>query len=207
MAFNFEELTCQIRLYMLYEFLSEWFSDNPYISKQLSEAGVAAFPKLMCQALLEGDQQSLCESLSLEEYWKKYRDNAVKMLSYSEFNIWYIRGLSKRLLDEGVEYCEIYKAAPSSTDNSECAQYENQLISVLDVYNGHRIRYHGPNKDHAAFSIPAGPWCHHTIRRVVNVVGDTDYKDAEIEQLHDILDAHDSGIFRGSFRMTYGNLT
>lgn len=181
MAMNFEELDGTTRRYMLAEFEAEESSGNPYRGKGLSPAGRAAFANLMREALRAGDDQTLIGSLSQASYWnptetyvrngleRERRVNvqqAAERLGLTEFNTWYVRGLAKRLMEEGVTRCQAYRAATPKWEPGECSAHEGQIFSVEEIYRGHRARYWPEPGDDTAMSIPFGPGCHHTIRRV-----------------------------------------
>ncbi len=173
---KFEELDDVTRQYMLREFEAEESSGNPYRGKNLSAVGRVEFGGLIRQAIRSGDEQTLIASLLNSSYWnptdrRGYRinqQNEAERLGLTEFNTWYVRGLAKRLMDEGVAECQVYRAgipkwgAPSE----ECMAHEGQIYSVEVVYFGHRARYWPEPGNRAALSIPLGPNCHHTIRRV-----------------------------------------
>jgi hypothetical protein len=172
---NFEELDDTTRHYMLSEFEAEEAAANPYRSKTLSLTGRQAFPRLLSDAIQNGNEESLIVALSEPSHWKPTdargaRINirqAAERLGLTEFNTWYVRGLSKRLIEEGVTHCEVYRAGyPSGGPNSECVQHEGQVYLVEDIYRGHRARYWPEPGNRNALSIPIGPSCHHTIRRV-----------------------------------------
>lgn len=172
---NFEELDDITRRYMLAEFEAEEAAGNPYRSKTLSLAGREAFPRLLRGAIQTGNEGSLIQDLSHPSYWKPTdargaRINvrqAAERLGLTEFNTWYVRGLSKRLMEEGLTHCEVYRAGnPSGTPNSECTLHEGRVYPVEEIYGGHRARYWPEPGNRGALSIPIGPSCHHTIRRV-----------------------------------------
>ena len=183
---NYEELTCQVRLYMLWEFLSDWFKSGISSAEELSEYGLAVYPKLMCKAILEEDQQYLYESMSASEYWVNYQDHTVKCLTYYDFNIWYVKGLSKLLMDEGVEYCEVYNILLSTPDDDFHVKPARLKIKVTDIYNISQ-----PFRIHFTTSPTFTLWCLPTVRRLS-------------EDL--ITDNEESNKFHASFRMTYGTV-
>jgi hypothetical protein len=179
--FNFEELDDITRQYMLSEFRTEEASGDPYRSTLLSSAGLAAFPRAMGEAIQHGNEETLARALSDGTYWhptetrfrsgKAYpaRVNPVKAaerLALTEFNTWYVRGLARRLMEEGEQYCEVYRAAPAWEPRSECLQHEGAIYAVKEIYEGHRARYWPRPGNTKALSIPVGPYCHHSIRRV-----------------------------------------
>ena len=180
MAMNFEELDDITRGFMLREFEAE-LAGNPYISDGLSPEGRGAFPGLMRDAIRRGNEESLATALAQPRYWhpaETYRtktgriaerrvnvQHAAERLALTEFNTWYVRGLGRRLMDEGVTHCQAYRGAEPKWALAECAQHEGQVFPVEDIYRGHRARY-WPVPNPAAMSMPFGPSCHHTIRRV-----------------------------------------
>jgi hypothetical protein len=179
--FSFEELDEETRRWMLIEFQDEENSGKPYRSPRLSEIGLANYPDIMEKAISNGNEEYLKEALSQQEYWnsaesshkglKVYSktinyEKAAKSLAYSEFNTWYVRGLARRLIEEGVDKCQVYRAAIAEEPRTECLQHENEIYSVKEIYAGHRARYWGDSINPTAFSIPVGPNCHHSIRRV-----------------------------------------
>ena len=184
--FLFEELDDGItRGYMLQEFNIEQESGNPYESKLLTAVGLEAFPKAMAEAIQYGNEETLSAALSNPKYWhleetrtragKLYRakitpSKAAERLAQTEFNTWYVRGLAKKLLEEGEQFCQVYRAAPAWEPREECLSHEGKTYPVKDIYEGHRIRYWPPPGNPGALSIPAGPYCHHTIRRLTGSV-------------------------------------
>ena len=180
MGMNFEELDAVTRRWMQVEFDDEESGGSAYRGKGLSPTGKAAFPGLMQAAIREGDEETLSDALMNATYWEPteqyvrnrvVRDRQVNVrqaaerLSLTEFNTWYVRGLARRLMDEGVTNCQAYRAAAPKWEPAECSQHEGQIYEVRVIYVGHRVRY-WPEPGTSAISIPYGPGCHHTIRRV-----------------------------------------
>lgn len=181
MAMRFEELDAATRASMLNGFRVEETSGLPYRSKTLSGAGLTAFPDLMEVAIREGDETTLARNLSVPSFWnptetyerqgvlRERRINVAQVaerLAITEFNTWYVRGLSGRLLDEGVARCQVYRASMPRREPAECSDHEGDVYDVLTVYDGHRARYWPEPGNPQAISIPYGPGCHHTIRRL-----------------------------------------
>jgi len=178
--FVFEELD-STRKYMLEEFNIEQESGNPYFSSLLTPIGLDVFPKAMREAIQHGNEETLTNVISNTTYWysdekrtragKPYRARitpykAAQRLAQSEYNTWYVRGLAKKLLEEGEQFCQVYRAAPAWQPREECLSHEGRVYHVRDIYEGHRARYWPPPGNPGALSIPVGPYCHHTIRRV-----------------------------------------
>ena len=181
MAMSFEELDETTRRCMLEEFEAEMAGDNPYYGRNLSPMGREMFPELMSQAIKDGNEETLRVALNRADLWnpteRQVRKGVVRQrrinvrqqserLALTEFNTWYVRGLARRLLDEGETRCQVYRAAvPKWGEPAACHEHEGEIIPVSAIYEGHRARY-WPTENRQALSIPFAPNCHHTIRRV-----------------------------------------
>ena len=165
--FRFEELTDETRAVMLQEFEAEESGGNPYRSPLLSYEGLDVFPEAMRNAIIAGDEESLEDELAEPEYWERFNfESDTRRLAKTEFNTWYVRGLARRLMDEGIETCEIYRAADAQKPSSgECPLYEGAILRLQDVYDGHRANYWFCPENPNAVSVPAHPNCLYTIRR------------------------------------------
>lgn len=181
MPMQFEELDETTKAYMLRELENEEVGGNPYLSHGLSPTGRVAFPALLRQAIQVGSEVTLIEALNRVDYWhptEPYVRNGVERerqvnvaqaserLGLTKFNTWYVRGFSKRLLDEGHTQCQAYRAAQPKWEHAECSAHEGQIFPVAEIYANHRVRYWPPPGDESKQSIPFGPGCHHTIRRI-----------------------------------------
>ena len=93
-------------------------------------------------------------------------EQSAMRLAQSEFSTWYVRGLARRLLEEGVESCEVYLAEEPDGASGECVLHEGMVLPVGDVYRGHRARYWPAPGDRSALSVPSSPNCRHLIRRI-----------------------------------------
>jgi hypothetical protein len=178
MAMSFEELDGSTRRFMLLEFDAEQRSTSPYRGRNLTAQGIPASISHIREALESGTEQSLTAALSSEVYWNAVETytrsgtartralnfrQCAERLALTEFNTWYVRGFSRRLLEEGIGQCQVYLASlPKWT---ECLHAEGQLCEVQVVYAAHRIRYWPEPGDESAFAIPYSPNCRHTIRR------------------------------------------
>ena len=166
--FRFEDLDVTTRQWMLEEFQQEYNSANPYYGKALTEAGRRAFINEMERVIQDpnGNEVALAMALSVPSYWINHPESNAQRLAITEFNTWYVRGLCRRLIEENVEFCEIYRAGPAAEPRAECTSWEGRQFKVREVYDGHRVRYWPLPGNPNAFSIPAGPNCHHSIKRI-----------------------------------------
>jgi hypothetical protein len=94
-------------------------------------------------------------------------ENRAKVFALTDFNTWYVRAICVLLMEEGIEECEIYRAEKAYEPRGECLGLEGRRLSVREVYAGHRARYYPEEtKNPLALSVPIGPNCHHSIRRI-----------------------------------------
>lgn len=176
----FPELDGITRTYMLAEFEREEASGRLYRSCLLSPVGLGRFATLMSEALANGDEIALANDLADPAHWNNTDWRSVKgkrqayavsplyaaeRLANLEFNTWYVRGLCKRLLDEGVAECRVCRGADIPGASPECATHDGQIYPVEAIYEGHRARYWHEPGNPLALSIPANPGCRHTIAR------------------------------------------
>lgn len=177
---NYDELDDTTRKWMLEEFNNEQSQEKHHQSKSLNQAGLEAFPEIMRKAIQTGNIDSLAKELSNPSYWnptkpRKGKNGTIdipinpqteaKMVAHSEFNTCYTHGFARRLKEEGIEVCEVYRADRADQQNCECTNLEGTTQPVQKIYDGHRAKYF-PKDNFGAFSIPSVPYCHHTIRRV-----------------------------------------
>lgn len=179
-ALDLKDLDVETRESMLQELESELTLEPHFVPHRLSAHGQLVWPGILDDAVREGDDDSLALVLRSDPaifnshefatrngktFEKRVPTNAAELLATSEFNTAYVRGLSARLLREGVEYVEIYRAAPAVWQPGVCSIHEGQIVRTSGVYDGHRAAY-WPVVDDDAFSVPFGAGCHHSIRRL-----------------------------------------
>jgi hypothetical protein len=178
---HFEELNPQTRKHMLDEFRSEQRSANPYRPKVLTPDGEAAFVGIMEEHLTNGTESTLMVALSEPKFWVERgvrntkkgpvpyflpAEQRAKVFALTDFNTWYVRALCRILIEAGITDCEGYRAEVAYEPRGECSNLEGLILSVEEVYRGHRARYYPEEtKNPDALSIPVGPNCHHSIRR------------------------------------------
>jgi hypothetical protein len=149
----------------------------------LSEAGWEAFDRLMPEALEHHNDDWLVREMAPAHYWrasypKRRRGGggyttarinpgwASRMLSLTEFNTAYVRGLARSLVRRGVSECIVYRAGPAAEPRTDCSSWEGRRFELQQVLDGHRARYFPPPGNPVAFSVPTGPNCHHSIKSV-----------------------------------------
>lgn len=147
---KFEELDDETRKWMLIEFEAEENSE-PYRPTRLNGTGRKKFAEIMVRTIQTGNIQSSEADISTgclkstEERTRngkthevKVPNNAAHVLAHTEFTTWYTRGFARRLIEEGVEVCEIYRAEAAANPRCSCLRREGEVVSVKAVYDGHR---------------------------------------------------------------------
>ena len=97
----------------------------------------------MRKAILEGNEETLGAELANSSFWyptetyvsgerKVNIRQVTERLARNEFNTWYVRGFARRLLDEGVAECQIYRAAPPKWDIAACSEHEGEIRPVQE---------------------------------------------------------------------------
>ncbi len=173
---RYEELDETTRKWMAEEMEMEE-AEQPYRSPALSRKGQEEFAPLLKDAIEHGDDGSLASSLIRADMWNEFEPlpqggvgridpaRAAAVLARVEFNTWYVRGLCRRLLEEGEEHCQIYRAWEGDGSPDECDPLENKVLPIRSIYHAHRAKYH-PHRRPEAFSIPSGRGCKHSVRRL-----------------------------------------
>jgi hypothetical protein len=71
---------------------------------------------------------------------------------------------SRALLDRGEIDCVVYQAGgDDDAQCAECAAWEGEVVPLVVVLEGHRVRCWPLPGISRAWSVPFGPDCHHTI--------------------------------------------
>jgi hypothetical protein len=146
----------------------------------LLEPGWVKWEHAMPAALGEHEDDWLVEQMSEPAFWRATRPRRLKsggistqrvnlgfitnLLCRGEFNTAYVRGLATALLERGETECLVYRADDAYQPRPECLALEGRTFPLLEVLEGHRAHYWPPPGDPAAFSIPTGFGCHHSIR-------------------------------------------
>lgn len=139
MSLYYENLDSVTRRYML----DEYYLGNHYQSKYLNDNGVIQWPNLLRTAICEHDDKWLEKELYENRLFrnKVYQRRGTKqilvsidtkwhsqVLAEGEFNRYYLRGISKRAIEEGIPYLEIYRGKQVKTPRNESSHKIGQLI-------------------------------------------------------------------------------
>jgi hypothetical protein len=177
MLLSLTEMTPGVRASMWAEFEAEFAGGAPFFPVRLTGYGRDLWPGLLREAINDYDDEWLMDALMEpgvivnSEMAASARLGAkavnvaaaARTMAMSEFNTWYVRGLSALLLAEGVPTVRVYRAADPRWSSAACAQHEGQIVDTQVMYDGHRARYWPVQSD--VFAIPFQPNCHHSIQR------------------------------------------
>ena len=158
----------QTRKYMLEEIESDIASPQRfYMSPRLSSIGCNDYPALLKQAAEAHDDEWLANQLqqngrlnAMEQRRTKsgftnakVPYNAHEMLAEGEFNRFYIRGLCRRAVDEGINELVVYRAKQVASPRPESQAKVGARVNTQSLLSD--LRTH-PGVD-TALGLPAGP--------------------------------------------------
>ena len=135
MALELLHLDACTRRFMLDELRADLVAGVLYLSPHLNERGRSQYQQLLQAAVATGTERSFADDLCAMDYvelpahWKRSDPKdvdealvaAAELLAEREFHRFYIRGLCRRAMHEGVPNLVIYraKAAPAGRSHSE----------------------------------------------------------------------------------------
>lgn len=132
MPLELVDLDLSTRRFMLAEFQADVAAGLLYLSPHLSGSGRDRYPDLLRTALTTGTEASLADDLiasdavTLADRWHRSSQAqpgealaaAVALLAEREFHRFYIRGLCRRAMEQGVRTLVIYRAKPADPPRS-----------------------------------------------------------------------------------------
>jgi hypothetical protein len=135
MSLELLHLDACTRRFMLAELRADLHAGVLYLSPHLNERGRSHYAQLLHAAVATGTERSFADDLSamdfveLPAHWKRSDPKevteallaAAELLAEREFHRFYIRGLCRRAIHEGVPSLVIYRAKPAQNGraNSE----------------------------------------------------------------------------------------
>lgn len=142
-AFNFSELTDEIRSLMSAEIELDNTKGLVYISDRLTSIGRVAYLPTLRRAVQNGDEVSLQDELEANNYFEAYEfargkrskvpSNAAQVLAQNEFNRYYIRAVCVKAIEVGQENVKVYRARQSSMSRPESELKIGRLINAKDL--------------------------------------------------------------------------
>lgn len=168
MSLNLANLDEQTRRYMRAELKEDVARGQLYVSQRLSPTGEADWPALLEAAIDAGDDASLARELQTGGRLNAYETRrtpsggtttakvpatAAETLAEGEFNRYYIRGLCRRALEEGLGMVEVYRAKQVSRPRPESERLIGQQVDPQALLDDLRTNI-GTD---TALGLPAGP--------------------------------------------------
>lgn len=170
MALYFENLDDRTRGLMLDEMEYDIANNQLHISPFLSGQGQRDYTSLLRDAIQKGNDETLAQSL--REHRRIVRtqprrlpkaggysiaatpENAAEVLAESEFNRYYIRGLARRAIEDGITDLIIYRAKPVQTPRPESEARVETSLSPQELLDD--LRSH-PGDEPPTLGVPSGP--------------------------------------------------
>ncbi|MCL4368772.1 MAG: hypothetical protein M1337_06360 [Actinobacteria bacterium] len=174
MAFAFRNLDAETRRFMLEELDLDVASDRLYISPRLSEKGAAAYEQLLREAIEDGDEVLLSNTLrspglmNVVEMRRrpsggyttaKVPDTAPETLAEGEFSRFYARGVCRAALEKGIPRVIVYRAKPVLNPRPESQALigseidANGLLTDLRTHPGVETALHLPPGPNSGLSV------------------------------------------------------
>lgn len=177
MALNYINLDHLTREYMKKEFQYDQEKNGFYLSNFLSENGKEQWPTLLGEAIEYDDswlENEIIRRGLLAQFYPRRKPRSTEMmqakvpvtaaqtLAEDEFNRLYARGLSARVISEGDEFVEVYRARYSEHPRPESEAIIGKKINPSAILQDLRDN---PGVD-TALGIPPGPNSGITIKKV-----------------------------------------
>lgn len=164
---NLDERT---RHFMLEELEYDLERNQLYIDPFLSGQGVHDYPQLLREAIANGDEITLAADLRerrrLERTLNRRKPSggytivtvphtAAETIAESEFNRYYIRGLCRRAIAEGIPELVIYRAKPVENPRSRSEELIESTINPAALLED--LRSHVGVGEEPKLGVPGGP--------------------------------------------------
>lgn len=168
MALNLVNLDATTRRFMAEEVEYDVVNNKLYFSPRLSTVGAQAYPALLRSAIESGTDESLASELRVvgrlnaTEQRKKPKGGfttaqvpvtAPETLAEGEFNRFYVRGLCRRAMSEGIATLVVYRAKAVQNPRPESVALIGTALSPQKLLED--LREH-PGTD-TALGLPPGP--------------------------------------------------
>ncbi|MGE0668180.1 MAG: hypothetical protein AB7O49_16610 [Sphingomonadales bacterium] len=168
MGLSYENLDASTRRFMVEEIEMDAASGALYLSSYLNDHGCEAWPRMLRDAAASGTDDTLAEALRrdgclrsrVERRTSRSRAStaavpytAHETIAEGEFNRYYVRGLCRRAIAEGVATLEVYRAKPVARPRPESQRRVGTLVDPAAILADLRAT----NGVEPALGVPAGP--------------------------------------------------
>jgi len=169
MSLFLENLDERTRELMLDEMEYDLTHNQLHISPFLSGQGQWDYPDLLRKAIQKGNDATLGQDLQARRRIvralprRKPRggyviaatvENAAEVLAESEFNRYYIRGLARRAIEDGISELVVYRAKQARSPRPESEARVEMSLSPKELLED--LRAH-PGDELPALGVPSGP--------------------------------------------------
>lgn len=171
----YEDLDAGTRLSALAELREDVALGRVYLSPWLTAFGRGVFVPLLDGALQSETDDALATALAMPGILaaiepnpqvpgstKRVPYNAAFVLAELMFNRYYVRGLCRRLVDEGVRRVEVYRAKEAREPRPESERKIGALVDARELLDDHRAH---ASELETELGIPAGPGSGLSVRR------------------------------------------
>jgi len=168
MGLELVDLNDAVRRYMLEEVEMDDANGTSYLSKRLHEAGCERWPIILREAVTSGTDVTLAAAIRRDDCLHKQLPrakpkggftmaavpvNAPETLAEGEFNRFFVRGLCRLAIDNGVEYLVGYRARYSENPRSSSLEAEGARYDPKAVLDDLRTA----QGDETQLKMPGGP--------------------------------------------------
>ncbi len=141
--FNFQNLTNDVREFMIEEINSDIEKGVLYVSSRLNATGKEKYPSFLINAAKSGNDATFQKDLQSSIHFNptylrqgkpvKMPSNSAELLAQGEFNRFYIRGICRKAIVDGIETVEVYRARHSSWSRPESEMKIGKSINAKDL--------------------------------------------------------------------------
>ncbi len=179
MGLDFQNLDGETRAYMLEEIDMDLAAGNIYISNYLNDHGAVVWVDLLRFAVQDGTDDSLAAEIRNQNCLKfqverrkpgggytmaKVPITAPSTMAEGEFNRFYVRGLCRRAIANGIPQLEVYRAKPVDVPRPESQAKLGMMVDPQVILNDLRAT----TGVEPALGLPPGPNSGLTLRLPIN---------------------------------------
>ena len=166
--FHFADLDRTTRRHMRTEFYLDLTQSRLHLPERLNAGGRVMFPVALEAAIDKGDDATLADALREGGFVREWEEshtragkavprhvpwNAADTIAEEAFNRFYIRGVARRALEEGLERVEVYRAKEVSKARPESDSKMGMFLDARRLLED--LRAHP--SDRPELGIPPGP--------------------------------------------------
>jgi hypothetical protein len=149
MGLKYENLDAETRRYMLEEIALDAQNESFYLSSYLSQTGQGDWQEILTEAVVSGTDDSFAITLRqrgrLNQFAQRRRPRGAGYTTYrvpvtahetlaeGEFNRYFVRGLCRRAIAEGIARLEVYRAKEVEVHaGRHCGRSHHDRVSMIE---------------------------------------------------------------------------